>query len=144
MPRWPADRLDPQAYPGPGIDLPVFYNDLDPNGHLNNVALGRFFEHARVAGVAAGGTRAVMRESGGHFLVARVAVDYVSEGQFGADLHVRTRLARLGSSSLTIEQAAWQRGGCVGLAEVVLVHLREGAPAPLPPAAAAAFGAPTG
>jgi acyl-CoA thioester hydrolase len=134
MPRWPADRLDVDAYPGPGYDLPIFYNDLDTNGHLNNVALGRFFEHARFAGNVSAGLREAGRPTQSHFLVARVAIDYLTEGRYGETLHVRTRTARVGTSATVLEQAAWQQGECLGLAEVVFVHLVDGHPAPVSPA----------
>jgi acyl-CoA thioester hydrolase len=134
MPRWPADRLDVDAYPAPGFDLPIFYNDLDTNGHLNNVALGRFFEHARFAGNVSAGLREAQRPTGSHFLVARVAIDYLIEGQYGETLHVRTRTGRIGTSSAVLEQAAWQQGEALGLAEVVMVHLVDGRPAPFSPA----------
>lgn len=131
MPHWPADRLDVDAYPGPGFDLPIFYGDLDTNGHLNNVALGRFFEHARFSGNVSAGLRTAGLSTGSHFLVARVAIDYLVEGRYGEILHVRTRTGRIGTSSTVLEQAAWQRGECLGLAEVVMVHLVDGRPAPV-------------
>lgn len=134
MPRWPAERLVVEAYPGPGYELPLFYNDLDTNGHLNNVAIGRYFEQGRFAGNIAAGLREAQRPTGSHFLVGRVAIDYLSEGEYGTPLHVRTRTGRLGGSSVTLEQAAWQDGRVVGLAEVLLVHLIDRRPAPLPDA----------
>ncbi|MGH3745135.1 MAG: acyl-CoA thioesterase [Mycobacteriales bacterium] len=134
MSRWPADRLDVDAYPGPGFDLPIFYGDLDTNGHLNNVALGRFFEHARLTGNVSAGLREAGLSTGSHFLVARVAIDYLVEGRYGETLHVRTRTARVQTSSTVLEQAAWQQGECLGLAEVVMVHLIDGRPASVTPA----------
>ena len=131
--RWPADRLDPHAYGDPGVDLPVFYGDLDTNGHLNNVAFGRFFEQARFMAHRGAGISAVMASEGSQFLVARVAIDYLREARFGSPLHVRTRVARVGSSSVTEEQAAWQHDACVALSEVTMVYLADGHPAPLTP-----------
>lgn len=136
--RWPAERLDPMSYLGPGVDLPVFYGDLDTVGHLNNVAFGRFFEQARFVAHRAIGLPALMHDEGSAFLVARICVDYLHEARFGSPLHVRVRAARLGSSSVVEEQGAWQGGQCVALAEVVMVYVREGGPAPLSPAMRAA------
>lgn len=131
MNRWQG-RDVPRNYPGPGADLTVMFNDLDPNNHLNNVAIGRFFEHARVTSNQGDGLWEALRP--GHLIVARVAIDYLTEGRIGP-LHVRTRLASLGRTSYRMEQAAWQPQGdgtvCLGLAEVTLVHLRAGRPAPL-------------
>ncbi len=130
--RWGGRDLV-ESYPGPGVDLTVMYNDLDPNNHLNNVAIGRFFEHARVTANQGDGLWQALRP--GRLIVARVAIDYLVEGRIGP-VHVRTRLASLGRTSYRMEQAAWQPqpGGtasCLGLAEVTLVHLRDGRPAPL-------------
>lgn len=137
--RWPADRLDLEAYPGPGLDLPVFYNDLDPNGHLNNVALGRFFEEGRVTYFAR--LKATV-EPGFRLLVVRVAIDYLAEGFHGTPLHVRSRTGRIGTSSVTVEQAAWQGDRLIGLAEATLAHSTEGRSAPLPPQTRAYLAAP--
>jgi acyl-CoA thioester hydrolase len=132
--RWPADRLERACYLGPGVDLTVFYGDLDTQGHINNVAFGRFFEQARFMAHRAAGMPAVSATEGAYFLVARVSIDYLHEGRFGSDLHVRVRVAKVGTSSLIEEQAAWQGDTCVALAEVVMVFSRDGASTPLSPA----------
>jgi len=131
MSRFPADRLELDAYPGPGTDLPVFYGDLDPNWHVNNVAMGRFFEHGRVVAHRETGLDDAARP--GHFLSVRVAIDYLHEALFGT-LHVRSRFVRVGTSSFTVEQAVWQEGRAVAVAEVVLVHVIDKVAAPLPEA----------
>jgi acyl-CoA thioester hydrolase len=129
--RWPVERLDPTSYLEPGVDLPVLYGDLDTVGHLNNVSFGRFFEQARFLAHRAIGLPAVMHDEGSGLHVARVSVDYLHEARFGSPLHVRVRGVRLGTSSVVEEQAAWQNGRCVALAEVVMVNVVDGEPAPL-------------
>jgi acyl-CoA thioester hydrolase len=135
--RWPSERLELSSYPGPGIDLPVMYADLDTNGHLNNVALGRFFEHARAAAFAGTGFWHAVHSDGGFSVVARVAIDYLREVHMGSALHVRSRISRVGTSSATVEQAAWRNGEPIGLAEVVFVHTKNGSAAPWSEAAVA-------
>jgi acyl-CoA thioester hydrolase len=134
MSRWPAERLDPAAYQSPGVDLPIFYGDLDTNGHLNNVAYGRFFEQARFTSHRAVGMSALMHEEGSGFLVARLSVDYLHETRFGTPLNVRTRAVTIGTSSVVEQQAAWQGEQCMALAEVIMVYTKEGRPTPLSPA----------
>lgn len=129
-PRWPLDRLDQSRYPD-GIELPVFYNDLDTNAHINNVALGRYFEHGRYD--AHRRHRINVALPPGNFLSARVAIDYLAEGRVGRPLSVRMRVARIGRTSVVEEQGAWQNGTCIGLAESVLVYVVNGRPAPIPP-----------
>ncbi|HUR50974.1 MAG TPA: acyl-CoA thioesterase [Mycobacteriales bacterium] len=135
MPHWDADRLDPDRYPGPGIDLPVLFADLDVNGHLNNVAMGRFFEHARATAFAGQGFWKAAHVDGGRSFVVRVCIDYLREVQAGATMHVRSRFVAIGRSSARVEQAAWVDGTPVGLAEVVFAHAMNGSGAPWPPEA---------
>jgi acyl-CoA thioester hydrolase len=132
MARWTADRLDLESYPGPGLDLPVLYGNLDTNGHMNNVELGRFFEHGRVGLFSHTGLWSALRREGGVSLVVRVSIDYLREIHLGQTLHVRSRMARVGTGSVTVEQAAWVDAACVGLAEVVFAHSVGGSSAPWP------------
>lgn len=132
--RWPPDRLDPASYVAPGIDLPIFYGDLDTNRHVNNVALGRYFEQGRLQTHHGIGIDRAVRSSGGGLVVARVAIDYLIEVHFGAPLHIRARVVSIGRSSMRQEQAAWQNGKCVALAEVIAVHRRDGVVAEWPDA----------
>jgi acyl-CoA thioester hydrolase len=125
--RWAADRLDPAAYASPGVDLPIFYGDLDTNRHVNNVALGRYFEQCRLEAHHGIGLDRTLQENGGGLVIARVAIDYLAEVHYGGPLHVRTRVASVGRSSTQLEQAAWHGGRCVALADVVAVHRRDGA-----------------
>jgi acyl-CoA thioester hydrolase len=137
--RWPADRIDPAAYAEPGVDLPIFYGDLDTNRHVNNVALGRYFEQARLETHRGVGIDRIVHGEGGSLLVARVAIDYVAEVHFGSPLHIRVRVCSVGRSAMHEEQAAWQNDQCVALAEVVAVHRRDGAAAEWPAAARTAW-----
>jgi acyl-CoA thioester hydrolase len=130
--RWSPDRLAVDCYPGPGLDLPVLYGHLDTNGHMNNVELGKFFEHARVGLFGGTGFWRAVTAGGGISLVVRVAIDYLREIHLGQTLHVRSRVARAGTGSMTVEQAAWVEGTCVALAEVVLAHSVDGSSAPWP------------
>lgn len=128
--RWDPERLDPSSYPGPGVDLPVLYGNLDTNGHLNNVEMGRFFEHARATTWAPVDFWHVVHKGGGLSVVVRVCIDYLAEVRIPATLHIRTRLARIGTASAAVEQGAWSDGRCVGLCEVTFAHSKQGASAP--------------
>jgi acyl-CoA thioester hydrolase len=130
--RWEPERLSIDAYPEPGIDLPIFYGDLDTNGHVNNVALGRYFEMGRFESHRRIGIGRTSRQFGGHMLVAHVAVDYLGEVHFGSPLHVRTRVVKIGRTSIGEEQAAWQNDACVAICESVAAYRKDGAAAELP------------
>lgn len=128
--RWASERLDPSNYPD-GLELPVFYNDLDTNAHINNVAMGRYFEHGRFDAHRRHRINASLLP--GNLLSARVAIDYLAEGRVGRPLFVRVRVSRIGSTSFVEEQGAWQDDVCIALAESVLVYVVEGRPTTLPP-----------
>jgi len=136
--RWELERLQRESYPEPGVDLPVMFGDLDPNRHVNNVAMGRYFEQGRVTAHAEMRARGAW-EAGSTFLIAHVAIDYLAETHFGTPLQLRLRVRAVGRSSITEQQAAWQGDTCVALAEVVVVHRRDGGPAPLPDLLRAGF-----
>jgi acyl-CoA thioester hydrolase len=82
----------------------------------------RFFEHARYIAHSMVGLPPLMRDSGDRILVARLAIDYIAEAHFGTPLHIRTRVASFGRSSLVEQQAAWQGDRCVAIAEVVIAY----------------------
>ena len=133
--RFPAERLDPASYVGPGYDLPVIFGDLDPGHHVNNVALQRYFEQVRYSEHLRADMDKVLHDTGGGLYVVHIGVDFLSETKFGIPLHVRTRISRWGRSSFTEQQAAWQNGRCVAIGEFVQAFtMKDGASAELPEA----------
>lgn len=133
MGRFDAERLDRVSYPEPGLDLPVLYNDLDLNGHLNNVAFGRFFEHVRVLRHNRMGLHRLFDRPRPYLLlVAQITIDYLAEAGIGEPIHVRCRTATIGRTSLIEEAAAWQGESTIALARTTVVLRRDGAAAPWP------------
>lgn len=126
--QWEPERLERDSYPGAGVDLTVFYGDLDTNGHVNNVAFGRFFEQGRFTSHRALHLGPALSAEGRILLVARIRIDYLAEGQFGHSMHVRTRVSHLGNSSFVEQQAAWQGDVCIALSEITMVITEGGAP----------------
>ncbi len=139
MPKPAPERLDPAAYPW-SVDIPPRFGDLDPLRHLNNAALARFYEDGRVRFVDSIGVRAAL-EPGHGFVVAEVAIQYLAEGRYPAVVSACSGLLRLGRSSLTIGQALFQAGGCIGTGESTLVYVKRGETGarPLPEPARAAL-----
>jgi acyl-CoA thioester hydrolase len=112
-------RLDPTAYPVVE-DFGTRYQDLDPNGHLNNVAFAALFENARVQINRA--TRPWGdRPSSERTMVASVAIAYLREGSFPEPVTVCSGIGRIGTSSWTIEQAMFQAGHCIATCDTVVV-----------------------
>jgi acyl-CoA thioester hydrolase len=82
----------------------VRISDTDHNGHVNNTATGQYCEAGRgemmlqVAGSRGAGRGFAMA-------VARVAIDYRREIHWPGRVRVGTRVARIGTSSVTVAQA---------------------------------------
>ena len=137
MARPSAERRLAATYPW-SVDIAPRFGDLDPLRHLNNAALARFYEDARVRFVDSIGVRAAL-EPGCGFVVAEVAIQYLAEGRYPQVVAAGCGLLRLGRSAFTVGQALFQGGGCIGTGESTLVYVRrgEGGVRPLPEAARA-------
>jgi acyl-CoA thioester hydrolase len=109
-------RLDPSAYPV-SDEFGTRYQDLDPNGHLNNVAFAALFENARVRINRA--TRP--RPANERMMVASVTIAYLREGSFPEPVTICSGIGRIGSSSWTIEQAMFQADQCIATCDTVVV-----------------------
>ena len=100
----------------------VRYSDLDPNSHVNNGAIGAFFEDGRVRlrsehlDQSDGGTLA-------GFAIAKTTIEYRRALGFPATVDIGSTIARLGRSSYTLGQAVFHGDICVATAEVVTVRI---------------------
>ena len=120
MPRFDPARLDPANYPY-ATSVETRFQDLDPLGHINNVAMAALFENGRVRF-----NRELLKERqrrvpGTRWLIARVEVNYLAEGHFPDPITVVSGIGRIGSSSWDIVSAAYQNGQCIGLCDTTIV-----------------------
>lgn len=116
------------------LDVPARFADLDPNQHLNNVAIGQFYEEGR-ADFAFRLIRSVAKEAGARhprLLLAHVAISYLAEGRYPAMLRVGTGVVKLGRTSFTYGQALFWKDRCIGVADSVAVNSGEGGVTALP------------
>ncbi len=93
----------------------VRYADLDPLGHVNNNALGVYFESARIGFYLAAG----LYDEGPAIrsVVARLAIDFRTELRYPATVRIGTRLMRLGRTSFGHRQAIFRDDTCIATAE---------------------------
>jgi acyl-CoA thioester hydrolase len=126
----PPARLILNRYPWQ-LTMETRYGDQDPNRHLNNVAISRFFEETRVRFnwhlLVAGPPMDRPR-----FLVAHVSIDYLGEGHYPAPVTMAYGVLGIGSSSFRAGKAMFQHDKCIALCESVLVHRGEAGASPLP------------
>lgn len=111
-------QLEPSIYPY-SIEVPPRYSDLDPMGHINNVAIAGMFETARIGFHHQ--LSAHPRELGVRWLVAAVSLNYLEEMHFPQPVTIASGFSALGNSSWTILSAAFQDGACCATCETVMV-----------------------
>ncbi len=121
------------AYPF-AATLEMRYGDMDVWRHLNNVAAARFYEEGRIRFMDDLRRRepdyARLRF---RLIVAHAAIDYLAEGHYPHPITVAVGILSLGNSSYRVGEALFQQDRCIGLCDVVLTHIGDAGPAPLPP-----------
>jgi len=55
-------------------------------------------------------------------IMAHLDVDMLRQMYLGHDVEIRTVVSKIGNSSFTVEQEAWQQDNCCARGHVVLVH----------------------
>lgn len=120
MARPPSWRLDPARFPHARL-FQTRYQDLDPNGHINNVAYAALFESARVHFNDSIDLRAWHDL---RWLVARVELNYLAEGHFPADVTIATGIGPIGGRSWQILSTMFQGDRALATCDTVLVASR--------------------
>lgn len=129
MPKPEAWRLDAASYPLELVATTRF-QDMDINGHLNNVAFAALFENARVQ-LNRKSRPWGERPENERTLVANVSIAYLREGNFPADVTLCSGVGHIGNSSWTIIQAMFQNGQCIATCDTVVVCRTDGEAKPL-------------
>ncbi|MBL0965348.1 MAG: acyl-CoA thioesterase [Blastomonas sp.] len=137
MPKAEAWQRDPESYPFSTVTETRF-QDLDPLGHINNVAMAALFENGRVRFNRALGLE--RRQPGERWLIAAVSINYVAEAHFPDPVEVMSGIGRMGSSSWDIYSAAFQQGVCVATCVSTLVLTDRNGPKPIPEPLRARYG----
>lgn len=124
--RW---RLNPASYPV-CEEQQTRFQDMDINGHLNNVAFAALFESGRVL------LNLSMipwndRPANERTMVAAVEINYLAEGNFPDPVRIATGIGRIGTSSWSIVQAMFQNGRCIATCDTVVVCRTDGEAKPL-------------
>lgn len=126
------------------IDFPVFPDDCDSYGHLNQAAAVRLFERARWAALSAGPGMDAFTRSGVWPAVRKSTVEYRAQAFPGDVLRFALELVQHGHTSFTMRQTATRTRDetLVAEAEFVFVCIdRDERPAPVPAEISRYFGA---
>lgn len=101
----------------------VRYADTDRQGHVNNAVFATFLETGRVEVLYA--PDGPLHDEDAAFVIARLALDFRSEVRWPGEVMIATRVAKVGTSSVTLEQAIFQAEVCAATAETVIVQMDE-------------------
>lgn len=126
------------------VDLPVYPDECDAFGHLNQAAFLTLFERARWELLARGPGMDLFSRHGMWPAVRRTTIDYHAAAFPGDVLRFRLALTHVGRTSMIMRQVARRRADdrLIATAEFVFVCINpEGRPVPVPPEVAAAFAA---
>ena len=108
----------------------VRFADLDALGHVNNNAIGVYFEQSRVSLVhECGGFRS---ESPWTVVLARSIIDYKAELLFPANIRVGARVAKVGNTSVVLGAAIFDGDRCIAVQEAVCVIVGKESHRPTP------------
>lgn len=133
-----AWRLDAAAYPR-CLTLHPRYGDMDVNAHLNNVAIARLFEEARVQTLSALRGQPVGSGDPSSMMIVHVGIDYLLEGTYPEPIDAGLAVTEIGRTSFRLGLALFQRAQAIALADCAMVHLEERRPGAIGPALRAAL-----
>lgn len=96
------------------------FGDVDGLRHINNTMLPVWFELGRDPLFRYFNPELSLDTW--NLIMAHIDVDFLLPMTLGADIEIRTSLARIGGSSFTVHQEAWQYGALSAKGNAVVVH----------------------
>ena len=96
------------------------FSDTDALGHINNTRLPVWFENAREPIFRIFTPELDLQKW--PLIVAHLAIDFTGQIYFGKAVKITTEVEKIGNSSLTLRQCAWQADNCVAKSSAVMVH----------------------
>jgi acyl-CoA thioester hydrolase len=114
-------------------DIPTRFGDMDVQAHINNVAIARFYEEARVQFHRARlGLAPAPRTDEWSTVVAAINIAFLKEVPYPSTVTVGVAIGRVGRTSFTVVMGLFLGEDCVGLCETVTVIVAHGGPLELP------------
>lgn len=99
------------------------YADTDRQGHVNNAVFATMLETGRVEVLY--NPQQPLAAPDGSFVIAQLTLNFRAEINWPGQVQIGTRVAAIGRSSLTLEQALFQAGQCAATATTVIVHINQ-------------------
>ncbi len=106
--------------------------ETDALGHINNSVVPMWFEQAREPIFQY--FVPSMKPEDWNLIIARIEVDFVAQIEFAKEVEIKTWLSKIGNSSMTISQEAWQGGKCCAKGKAAMIHFdyKKNASQPIP------------
>lgn len=112
-------------------EIQVRFNDTDALGHLNNTSYALYAEQGRVEFMDSFRAEGVFPE-GVFVILARLELDFLKQVRYRDSVHVLTRVAKLGRTSLTLDQEVYGNGDLAARVRSVVVVFDYQAQQPTP------------
>lgn len=96
-------------------EIQVRFNDTDALGHLNNTAYALYAEQGRVDFLDE------FLNEGVYLILAHISLDFLKQVRFRDLVYVLTRVAKLGRTSVTLEQEIYGNGEIAARVRSVVV-----------------------
>ena len=128
-----AHRLVLANYPR-HLQIDTQYGDMDVHGHINNLAIGRYFEsaRARVQLDLYQGKKLFQQNADYAIMLVENNIRFLAECHFPEPVTVASALGHIGNSSYQFQQGLFQEGVCVALSEATMVCAQHGKAVPVP------------
>ena len=82
-------------------EIQLRFNDTDALGHLNNTTYALYAEQGRVDFLD------TFRSEGVYLILAHISLDFLRQVRFRDSVYVLTRIAKIGTTSVTLEQEVY-------------------------------------
>lgn len=128
MARIAPELLDPARYPF-RHEMTTRFADVDPNHHVNNVAMAAAFEDARVRFDAWLGIPFLQRKH--RTMIAANDIAYLAEAHYPDPLVMHVAGLAIGRTSWTLASIAVQGGRVCGFSQAVMVGTEDGHAVPV-------------
>ena len=96
------------------------FGDVDGLRHINNTMLPVWFELGRDPLFRYFNPE--MRLESWNLIMAHIDVDFLLPMTLGSDIEIRTAISKIGNSSFTVHQEAWQSAALCAAGNAVVVH----------------------
>jgi len=106
-------------------DIQVRFSDTDALGHLNNTAYAVYAEQARVTFLDE------LRTGDVYLILAHISLDFLRQVRFRERVHVLTKVAKLGRTSVTLFQEIYAEDELAARVHSVVVFFDYSAQTPV-------------